>query len=400
LRLLRIAFVLALGMIVMLGRPVGGEARTFYVGSHGRDSWPGTSPDRAWQSIERVNQARLQPGDVVRFEAGSVFSDQSLSPRSSGTAKSPITFASYGKDRATLSNEKGAVFIPDGVSHLRFSRLRITSGPSSPSSGFSSSMTGPGAKDIRISRCLVFASGGAGILSKLPTDSGWRIVDSTVRDAGDSGIILFGSRPLVSRTVVEQVGRNGAIPWPKHGIYVKAPYAVIRQSTIRGYPNSGISLRYRGARLESNLISGGEVGVGYFLYDNGFATSVLAGNTITGTRTAAFYYDGAGAEKGSGMTPLEAFDLRGNVFDPAGGVSLSIVNARNAEISIVGNRFQGPAQWSIFAATPTGRGHYTETRNVFVGPPSFNWNGSVLTFAEYRASSGAGAHDRLIAARN
>ena len=395
--LLRVALVLAVGAVTLLGLADAGEARTFYVSGHGRDNGPGTSPDRAWRSIERVNRARLQPGDVVMFEARTVFSDQSLSPRNSGTAAKPITFTSYGTARATLSNAKGAVFIPDGVSHLRFAGLRITSGTSSPSSGFSSSMTGSGAKDIGISRCLVFASGGVGILSKLPTDSGWRIVDSTVRDIGDSGIILFGSRPLVSRTLVEQVGRNGAIPWPKHGIYVKAPYAVIRQSTIRGYPNSGVSLRYRGARLESNRISGGEVGVGYFLYDNGFATSVLAGNTITGTKTAGFYYDGTGAEKGAGMTPLESFDIRNNVFDAAGGVGLSIVNARNAEVSIVGNRFQGPAQWSIFAAAPAGGGRYAETRNVFVGAPSFNWNGSVLTFAQYRTSSGAGAHDRLIA---
>ena len=384
--------------VALLGWADAGEARTFYVSSHGRDNGPGTTPGGAWRSIDRVNQARLQPGDIVRFEAGTVFSDQSLSPLSSGTAAKPITFTSYGKDRATLSNPKGAVFIPDGVSHLRFSDLRMTSGPSSPSSAFSSSMTGSGAKDIRIIRSLLFASGGAGILSKLPTDSGWRIVRSTIRDVGDSGIILFGSRPLVSRTLVERVGLSSAISWAKHGIYVKAPYAVIQQSTIRGYPNSGISLRYRGARIESNRISGGEVGVGYFLYDNGFATSVLAGNTITGTRTAAFYYDGTGAEKGAGMTPLEAFDIRNNVFDAGGGVGLSIVNARNAEISIVGNRFIGPAYWSIFAAAPAGRGRYAETKNVFVGAPHFNWNGSVLTFAEYRASSGAGAHDRLIAA--
>jgi parallel beta helix pectate lyase-like protein len=397
-RLLASALVLATTAVALLGCADAGEARTFYVSSHGRDNGPGTSPERAWRSIERVNRARLQPGDVVSFEAPTVFSDRSLSPRSSGTAEKPITFTSYGKARATLFNEQGAVFIPDGVSHLRFARLRITSGPSSPSSAFSSSMTGSGAKNIGIRQCLVFASGGAGILSKLPTDSGWRIVDSTVREIGDSGIILFGSHPLVSRTLVEQVGRNDAIPWPKHGIYVKAPYAVIRRSTIRGYPNSGVSLRFRGARLESNRISGGEVGVGYFLYDNGFATSALVGNTITGTKTAAFYYDGTGAEKGAGMMPLEAFDIRRNVFEAAGGVGLSIVNARNAEISIVGNRFQGPAQWSIFAATPAGRGRYTETRNVFVGPPSFNWNGNVLTFAEYRTSSGAGAHDRLIAA--
>jgi hypothetical protein len=376
------------------------HAQTFYVSARGSDARSGTTPARAWRSIQRVNRARLGPGDLVLFEGGSLFADESLSPTHSGTGRRPITFASYGRGRATLSNTKGAVFIPDGVSHLRFVRLAMTSGISSPSSAFASSATGPGAKDIGISRCLLFASGGAGILSKLPTDAGWRIVRSIVRDVGDSGIILFGSSPLVSRSLVERVGLAQSIPWAKHGIYVKAPYAVIRRSTIRGYPNSGISLRYRGAQIRSNRISGGEVGVGYFLYDNGFATSVLADNAITGTRTAAFYYDGTGADKGAGMTPLEAFEIRGNRFSSSAGVDLSIVSARNAAISIVGNRFAGRAAWSIFGASPVGNGRYLETKNVFVGVPRFNWNGSILDFFGYRNSSGAGALDRLIAPRS
>ncbi|MCP9486649.1 MAG: right-handed parallel beta-helix repeat-containing protein [Gaiellaceae bacterium MAG52_C11] len=390
--------VLALLAVALLGRPAEGEAATFYVSGSGRDDARGTSPAQAWRSIGRVNRARLRPGDVVRFEAGRVFADQSLSASGSGTARRPITFASYGSGRATLSNGRGAVFVADGASHLRFRRLRLTSGSSSPSSAFSSSATGSGARDIRIQRCLLFASGGAGILSKLPTDAGWRIVDSVIRDVGDSGIILFGSRPVVVRTLVENVGRDSSIPWAKHGIYVKAPYAVIRRSTIRGYPDSGVSLRFRGARLTENRISGGDVGVGYFLYDDGFGKSLLDGNTITGTGTAGFYYDGDGAGAGTGMTPREAFEIRRNVFVAEDGVGLSIANARNAGISIVGNRFQGGAYWPILAAKPASEGRYVETRNVFVGSPRFNWNGRVLTFSSYRASSGAGRYDRLIAA--
>lgn len=389
--------VLALLAVAVLGRPSDGEAATYFVSSSGRDSAAGTTPAQAWRSIGRVNLARLRPGDVVRFEAGRLFADQSLSARHSGTARHPITFASYGKGRATLANDQGAVFIADGASHLRFRRLRLTSGSSSPSSAFSSSATGSGARDIRLDRCLVFASGGAGILSKLPTDVGWRIVDSVVRDVGDSGIILFGSRPVVARTLVEDVGRDASIPWAKHGIYVKAPDAVIRRSTIRGYPDSGVSLRFRGARLTSNRISGGDMGVSYFLYDDGFGTSVLEGNTITDTTTAGFYYDGNGAGAGTGMTPREAFEIRRNVFAAKDGIGLSIFNARNAKISIVGNRFQGRAYWSIFAAPPAADGRYVETRNVFVGSPRFNWNGTVLKFPAYRASSGAGRYDRLIA---
>ena len=403
-RLLALVLGLVFGVAVMavltLVRPDSVEAaRTFYVSSSGRDSAPGTSQKRAWRSIRRVNGARLLPGDVIRFEAGRVFADASLSPRRSGTEQKPITFTSYGRGRATLFNEQGAVFIQDGVSHLRFRSLQLSSGSSSPSSAFSSSVTGPGAKDIRLEHCLVFASGGAGILSKLPTDSHWRITDSVVREIGDSGIILFGSRPVVADTLVENVGRNASLSWAKHGIYVKAEYAVIRGSTIRGYPDSGISLRFRGARIESNRISGGQVGIGYFLYDDGFATSVLEGNTITDTRVAGFYYDGTGAGAGAGLTPREAFEIRGNVISAKDGVGLAISNARSASISIVKNRFEGLAAASIFAVTSAEGGRYVEKENLFVGAPRFNWNGRLLTFPEYRASSGAGERDRVIAAR-
>lgn len=386
--------------VLTLVRPQSVDAaRTFYVSSAGRDSAPGTTSDGAWRSVRRVNGAHLRPGDVIKFEGGRVFADQPLSPRRSGTERKPITFTSYGRGQATLFNEQGAVFIPEGVSHLRFRRLQLSSGASSQSSAFSSSATGPGAKDIRLEHCLIFASGGAGILSKLPTDTDWRITDSVVREIGDSGIILFGSRPVVADTLIENVGRNASISWAKHGIYVKAPYAVIRDSTIRGYPDSGISLRFRGAKIESNRISGGHIGVSYFLYDDGFATSVLEDNTITDTRTAGFYYDGTGAGAGAGLTPREAFEIRGNVFSAKDGVGLAIGYARNARISIVKNRFEGLASGSIFAVASADGGRYVEKENLFVGDPRFNWNGRLLTFPEYRASSGAGKRDRVIAAR-
>ena len=44
--------------------------RTYFVDSEsGRDSWDGQAPDRAWQSLERVNAAELRPGDTVRSNA-------------------------------------------------------------------------------------------------------------------------------------------------------------------------------------------------------------------------------------------------------------------------------------------------------------------------------------------
>ena len=47
---------------------VSAQAADYYVDAeHGRDGNPGTSPEQAWQTLERVNAARLNPGDRVRF---------------------------------------------------------------------------------------------------------------------------------------------------------------------------------------------------------------------------------------------------------------------------------------------------------------------------------------------
>ena len=48
--------------------------RTYFVDSEsGQDSLDGQAPDRAWQSLDRVNAAELQPGDTVQFKCGGVW---------------------------------------------------------------------------------------------------------------------------------------------------------------------------------------------------------------------------------------------------------------------------------------------------------------------------------------
>ena len=48
--------------------------RTFYVDAQaGRDGNDGLASDRAWQSLQRVNNAELKPGDTVRFRCGATW---------------------------------------------------------------------------------------------------------------------------------------------------------------------------------------------------------------------------------------------------------------------------------------------------------------------------------------
>jgi hypothetical protein len=72
-------------------------AATYYVDSaRGADVNSGNSPAAAWQTVARVNTARLRPGDRVLFKAGSVWRGQ-LVPSASGSPASPIVISRYGK---------------------------------------------------------------------------------------------------------------------------------------------------------------------------------------------------------------------------------------------------------------------------------------------------------------
>ncbi|QNN24499.1 right-handed parallel beta-helix repeat-containing protein [Planctomycetales bacterium ZRK34] len=72
------------------------DGRTFYVDSAaGDDQRDGLTEATAWRSLQRVNEAEIQPGDVVRFKRGGTWRG-SLQP-ASGTADAPVTYTSYGQ---------------------------------------------------------------------------------------------------------------------------------------------------------------------------------------------------------------------------------------------------------------------------------------------------------------
>lgn len=72
------------------------NATTYYVSSHaGRDSNAGTSKQRPWKTLERVNLRRFRPGDRILLQAGSRWQSP-LTIESSGTATAPIRIDRYG----------------------------------------------------------------------------------------------------------------------------------------------------------------------------------------------------------------------------------------------------------------------------------------------------------------
>ncbi len=84
------------------------SAATYYVSPTGHNANPGTSPDRAWLSIDRVNAHDFAPGDRVLFQAGHTFSGNLFfDTADAGTALAPVVVSSYGTGRATIYPANG-----------------------------------------------------------------------------------------------------------------------------------------------------------------------------------------------------------------------------------------------------------------------------------------------------
>ena len=72
------------------------NATTYYVDcTTGSDNNTGTSPQKAWRSIKRVNEKPFLPGDSILFVTNGVWCD-ALQPQGSGTADKPIVISSFG----------------------------------------------------------------------------------------------------------------------------------------------------------------------------------------------------------------------------------------------------------------------------------------------------------------
>jgi Periplasmic copper-binding protein (NosD) len=84
-------------LVLLLGLVPGAPGTTYYVSSaSGRDTNSGLSVKLAWNTIARVNQAKLGAGDFVLFKRGEVWRE-TLTPSASGSTGKPITFGAFGR---------------------------------------------------------------------------------------------------------------------------------------------------------------------------------------------------------------------------------------------------------------------------------------------------------------
>ncbi len=80
---------------VLIFVALAGNATIYYVSTSGNDSNSGTSSDKPWQTLAKVNSFSFKPGDQILFRSGEEWAG-SITVNVSGTAGSPIVYGSYG----------------------------------------------------------------------------------------------------------------------------------------------------------------------------------------------------------------------------------------------------------------------------------------------------------------
>ena len=104
---------------------------TYYIDSiEGNDENQGVTPEKPWKSLDKLNQQLLQPGDTVLLKKGSVFDNQQLYPKGSGSEENPILISSYGESGdKPLINANGkyrAGILIENMEHCIVEQLEVT----------------------------------------------------------------------------------------------------------------------------------------------------------------------------------------------------------------------------------------------------------------------------------
>ena len=172
----------------------------YFVSPGGSDRNPGTSPQRPWRTVARVNRAHLAPGDGVLFQGGQRFSDAALKPSGSGARGAPIVFASYGSGQAAIT--QGVYFIDRGG--LTFYNLTI--GPDAGLQG--GDEAGHTADNIAVQHCTVTLSADNPAVGINANGDDWTIADNTITEIGNSGMLLTGDSFLVSGNTIPHGPRS------------------------------------------------------------------------------------------------------------------------------------------------------------------------------------------------
>jgi len=100
---------------------------TYYVSPQGNDAAAGTSPAKAWRSLNRANSATLPPGARLLLQGGKRFSGQlTLDEHDAGSATRPVLVSSYGAGRAIIATNSPTGIAIHDTAGVDISNISLT----------------------------------------------------------------------------------------------------------------------------------------------------------------------------------------------------------------------------------------------------------------------------------
>ncbi|KON28672.1 hypothetical protein AC481_00880 [miscellaneous Crenarchaeota group archaeon SMTZ-80] len=91
------------GIISCRIQPIKRIGEKYYISSTGSDQSSGTSSNRPWRTISKINEMSFGPGDHILFHGGETFEGTlRFDEADLGSPLNPIVISTYGKRRATI----------------------------------------------------------------------------------------------------------------------------------------------------------------------------------------------------------------------------------------------------------------------------------------------------------
>lgn len=162
----RRSFLRAALLVPLAPRISAAWSRRFFVDAEGGDdALSGSSSDRAWRSLERINRATFEPGDEILLKRGGRWRG-TLRPQGGGTADHAIRIASYGEGpRPFIDGEKRPAVLIYNQDAWSVEGLEVTNHKDSGQDAMKvwAEPRRPHFRRIRIRDCVAHGAGGSGI---------------------------------------------------------------------------------------------------------------------------------------------------------------------------------------------------------------------------------------------
>ncbi|MCK9312005.1 MAG: hypothetical protein M0P26_06980, partial [Bacteroidales bacterium] len=262
-----------------------GMATNYYVSSTAQyrsDSNPGTSPDRPWATMQKVNSLTFNPGDTVRFYG--TFTDQIMYDPGNGSQVAPIVLMGIGpnSDRAiisgiTLSNTQYVEFLNFECANHTI-QVRTNNDSANP------------VKFLKFKN-LYLHNGIQGVAITIRTATDITFENTIIDQMDQDGILL--SDPAGDRFsyIGGSITNTGKVPpgWGTHGCYASGGTGHIFDGvTFRNNANGwSFSIRRGGVTLRNcnffNVLGGGGI-------NNNNEDEAAGINSFTGSRAKNQYY--------------------------------------------------------------------------------------------------------------